>query len=68
MAEIGVDAFGESDVDDAVLAGEGDGWLGAIAGEGEEPFAGTTGKQDAKRISHILRLRYCVGQDMERTT
>ncbi len=52
VAEVGVDAVGESDVDDAVLAGEGYGRLGAIAGEGEEPFAGTTGKQDAKRISH----------------
>ncbi len=24
---------------------------------GEEPFAGTTGKQNAKRISHIQKLR-----------
>ena len=53
VAEIGVDAVGEGDVDDAVLAGEGDGRLGAVAGKGEEPFAGTTGKQNAKRISHI---------------
>ncbi len=35
MAKVGVDAVGEGDVDDAVLAGEGDGWLGAIAGEGK---------------------------------
>ena len=55
MAEVGVDAVGEGDVDDAVLAGEGDGRLGAIAGEGEEPFAGTTGKQNAKCISHISK-------------
>ncbi len=53
VAQVGVDAVGEGDVDDAVLAGEGDGRLGAIAGQGEEPFAGTTGKQNAKRISHI---------------
>ena len=53
VAQVGVDAVGEGDVDDAVLAGEGHGRLGAIAGEGEEPFAGTTGKQNAKRISHI---------------
>jgi len=52
VAEVGVDAVGESDVDDAVLAGEGYGRLGAIAGEWEEAVAGTTGKQDAKRISH----------------
>ena len=52
VAEVGVDAVGEGDVDDAVLAGERNGRLGAIAGEGEEPFAGTTGKQDTKCISH----------------
>ena len=53
VAQIGVDAVGEGDVDDAVLAGEGDGGLGAIAGERKEPFAGTTGKQNTECISHI---------------
>ncbi len=52
VAKIGVNAVGEGDVDDAVLAGKRYGRLGAIAGEGEESLAGTTGKQDAKRISH----------------
>jgi hypothetical protein len=53
VPEVGVDAVGEGDVDDAILAGKGHGRFGAIAGEGEEPFAGTTGKQNAKSISHI---------------
>ena len=52
MSEIGVDAVGEGDVDDAVLASEGDCRLGAIAGQREEAFTGTTGEQDTKRISH----------------
>jgi hypothetical protein len=37
-AEVGVDAVGEGDVDDAVLAAKGDGGFGAIAGEREEPL------------------------------
>ena len=62
VAQVGVDAVGEGDVDDAVLAGEGNGRLGAIAGQGKESFAGTTGKQNTERISHILTLSSaCVG-------
>jgi len=53
VAEIGVDAVGESDIDDAVLTGEWNGGLCAIAGKGKEPFASTTGEQNTKRISHI---------------
>jgi hypothetical protein len=44
VAEIGVDAVGERDVDDAVLAGEGYGRLGTIACEREKTFAGTSGE------------------------
>jgi hypothetical protein len=40
-AEAGVDAVGESDIDDAVVAAKGDCGLGAIAGEGEEAFSGS---------------------------
>jgi hypothetical protein len=47
VSEVGVDAVGESDVDDTVLARKGDGGLRTIAGEREQPFAGTTGKQDS---------------------
>jgi hypothetical protein len=67
VAKVGVDAVREGDVDDAVLAGEGDGRLCAIAGKGEESFAGTTGKQNAKRISHISKLRHCVGAEQSIT-
>ena len=52
VAQVGVDAVGEGDVDDAVLAGERNGRLGAVAGEGEEPFAGATGEQNTERVSH----------------
>ena len=55
MAQIGVDAVGEGDVDDAVLAGKGNGWFCAIAGEGEKPFACTTGKKTPS-VSLIIRL------------
>ena len=60
VAEFGVDAVREGEVDDAVLAGEGDGGLGAITGEGEESFAGTTGEENTKRISHhaVLELTF----------
>ncbi len=47
VAEVGVDAVGEGDVDDAVLAGKWDSGLGAVAGERKEPLPSTTGKQDA---------------------
>ncbi len=52
VPEIGVDAVGERDIDNAVLAGEGDRGLGSIASEGKETFAGATGQQNTKRISH----------------
>ncbi len=57
VAKVGVDAVGEGDVDDAILAGEGNGWLCAISGKGKEPFASTTGEQNTKGISHIFSLR-----------
>jgi hypothetical protein len=46
VAEVGVDAVGEGDIDDAVLTGEGNGRLGAVAGERKEPLSRTTGKQN----------------------
>ena len=52
VAQVGVDAVGEGDVDDAVLAGEGHGRLGAVAGQGKEPFASATCKQHPERVSH----------------
>ena len=53
--QIGVDAVGQRDVDDAVLPGKRNGRLGTIAGQGKQPFTGATGKQNTKRISHIRR-------------
>jgi hypothetical protein len=47
VAQIGVDAVGQGDVDDAVLAGEGHRRLCTIAGEWEKPLSGPTGKQNA---------------------
>ena len=37
-AQAGVDAVGESDVDDAVMAAKGHGGFGTVAGERKEPF------------------------------
>ena len=44
-AQARVDAVGKRDVDDAVVAAEGHGRLGAIAGKRKEPFAGSACKQ-----------------------
>ncbi len=64
VTQVGVDAVGEGDVDDAVLAGKGNGRLGAIAGQREKPFAGTTGEQNTKRISHLPVTSRLVRQDL----
>ena len=50
VAKVGVDAVGEGDVDDAVLAGEGNRGLGAIAGEGKEPLARPARQQYAQSV------------------
>ena len=52
VTQVGVDAVGQGDVDDAVLTCKGDGGLGSIASEWKKPLARTTGEQDSKRISH----------------
>jgi hypothetical protein len=41
--KVRVHAVGEGDVDDAILAAEGYGWLGAVASQGIESFTGATG-------------------------
>ena len=51
--QVGVDAIGESDVDDAIDAAEGDGRLGAVAGERVETFARSACQQDSKGVSHL---------------
>ena len=42
-AQVGVDAVGKRDVDDAVDAAEGDGRLGAVASQRIEPLARASG-------------------------
>ena len=55
LAQAGVDAVGEGDVDDAVVPAKGHGRFGAIAGEREEPFSGSARKQNSKCVSHVHR-------------
>ena len=52
-AQAGIDAVGKSDVDDAVESTERDRGLCAIARQGPQAFALTTGKKDRDRIAHI---------------
>jgi hypothetical protein len=52
-AEIGVDAIGESDVNDAVSGAKRDGRLGAIACEGPQTLALTTGEKNDDGIAHV---------------
>jgi hypothetical protein len=51
-AEIGVDAIGESDVNDAVESAKGNGGLGAIAGEGPKAFALATCEENSNSVTH----------------
>jgi thioredoxin reductase len=50
--EAGVDAVGDRDVDEAVLAGERDRGLGAVAGEREEAGAGAAAEDDGQGSLH----------------
>ena len=52
-AQIGVDAIGESDVDDAIHAAERNGGFGAIAGERPETFTLASGEKYPDGIAHI---------------
>ena len=54
-AQAGVDAVGERDVDDAVVAAKWHGRLGAVAGERKKTFAGPARKQHAECVSHVRR-------------
>jgi hypothetical protein len=51
-AEVGVEAVGESDIDDAVHASEGDGRLGAVASERIKAFSSAAGKKDSESVFH----------------
>ena len=53
-AQVGVDAVGERDVDDAVLAAKRNGRLGAIARQRKQPLTCATGQQYAESVFHLL--------------
>jgi hypothetical protein len=51
-AQIGVEAVGEGDVDDAVHATKRDGRLGTVASEGIEALTGSAGEKDSESVFH----------------
>ncbi len=53
LAQAGVDAVGEGDVDDAVMTAKGDGRFGAIASEWKEALPGPARQQYSESISHV---------------
>ena len=52
-AQIGVDAIGKRDVNDAVESAEGHGRFGAIARQRPQTFALTAGEKDSDGVAHI---------------
>jgi hypothetical protein len=52
-AQIGIDAIGKGDVDDAIEPAERHRGLGAIAGQGPQPLALSSGKQYSDGIPHL---------------
>ena len=52
-AQIGIDAVGKGDVDDAVESAEGHGRLGAVARQRPQAFALTAGEKDSDGVAHI---------------
>ena len=51
-AEIGVNAIGQGNVDDAVDSAKRDGWFGAVTGQRIETLARSSSQQDSEGISH----------------
>ncbi len=51
-AQAGVHAVGEGDIDNAVIAAEGDGGFGAVACEGIKALAGPSCQQNSESIFH----------------
>src|ERR1019366_2233500 len=56
-AQTGVHAIGKGNVDNAVNAAEGDGRLGAVAGERIKALACASGQPDSERIFHHDTVR-----------
>ena len=52
-AQIGVDAIGKGDVDDAVEPAKGHGGLGAVAGQRPQSFTLASGEKYADGVAHI---------------
>ena len=62
VADSGVEAIADRDVDKPVFAAERDSGFGAIFGQGEEPFAGAPTHDDAERaIQSIAGAEGAVG-------
>jgi hypothetical protein len=51
-AQVRVEAVGESDVDDAIHASEGDGGLGAVASKRIKAFSSTACEKDSESVFH----------------
>ena len=51
--QIGVDAIGKRDVDDAIERAEGNRGLGAIAGQRPQALALASGEQHSDGVAHI---------------
>src|SRR5205807_3212320 len=64
-AEIGIDAIGESDVNDAIGGAERDGRLGAVARERPQTLALTAGEKNDKSVTHV-RHGASSGREAER--
>ena len=62
LAQVGVDAVGERDIDDAVDSAERNGGLGAVTGEWIQAFAGAAGQQNSQCVLH-LQFPRCSGLD-----
>jgi hypothetical protein len=52
-AEVGVDAIGESDVNDAIESAKGNGGLGAVARERPQAFALASCKEYSDGVAHV---------------
>jgi hypothetical protein len=57
----GVDAIGESNVDDAIESAKRNSGFGAIASEGPETFALTSSEKDSNGIAHIGHIESAPG-------
>src|SRR5262249_3530809 len=50
VAQVGVDAIGKGDVDDAVVSAKGHGWFSAVAGQRIQPLTGASRQQYSQRV------------------